>query len=263
MRPATKTLLIAATKTDPNRNEPRPEMRYMGGYAEHRPEMHSGGYADHQQEMTYGGYEEIENRRGRQPRDDRGRYMPKNEMRMGEPMDYSYPEDNYAALPHMPSRTEPPRYEEPRRAMNRIGFNADPEVRTDYAARTEYPRMNEMEHRKSEARMGHGKSNGDYKLTREDADEWMRDLENEDGSRGAHWTFDQVRQVMGQKNVSADPVTFYAVLNMIYSDYGKVFRKYGMADKLDFYVDMAKAFIEDKDAVPDKAAAYYEHIVKR
>lgn len=242
MKPVTKALLLTA-------NPPEPR---MGGYGYHEPEMRNGGY----------GHYEIEDRRGRQPRDDRGRYMPKNEMRMGEPMDYSYPEDNYAALPHMPSRTEPPRYEDPHRPMNRIGFNADPEVRTDYAARTEYPRMNEMEHRKSETHIGHGKSSGDYKLTREDAEEWMRGLENEDGSKGAHWTFEQVRQVMGQKNVSADPISFYVVLNMIYSDYGKVFRKYGMADKLDFYVDMAKAFIDDKDAVPDKAAAYYEHIVK-
>lgn len=254
MRPATKALLVAATKPENDRRE-----EYRG---ERRNEMRYGGY-DRPTDMHYGGYDEIEDRRGRQRRDDRGRYMPKNEMRMGEPMEREEPEDNYVPTPYMPSRREPPRYEEPRRPMNRIGFETDTETRTDYPMRADYPRMNEMEHRKSEAHMGHAKSGGDYKLTREDADEWMRDLENEDGSRGAHWTFDQVRQVMGQKNVSADPITFYVVLNMIYSDYGKVFRKYGMADKLDFYVDMAKAFIEDKDAVPDKAAAYYEHIVKR
>lgn len=234
MKMATKALLVSANKPEPMRR-----------------------YEDH---------EGIENRKGKQPRDDRGRYLPKNEMRMNDPEwnDEKMPqEESEYRYPIIPSREEIVRYDNSPRQMNRIGFNTGDEMRTDYATNLVYPRMNEMEHHKSDMHAGHGKSSGEYKLTREDADEWMHALENEDGSHGAHWTFEQVRQVMGQKNVSADPLTFYVVLNMIYSDYGKVFRKYGMADKLDFYVDMAKAFIEDKDAVPDKAAAYYEHIVRR
>lgn len=31
---------------------------------------------------------------------------------------------------------------------------------------------------------------------------------------------------------------------------------------MEYYVDMAKAWIDDQDAVPDKAAAYYTHVVK-
>ena len=48
----------------------------------------------------------------------------------------------------------------------------------------------------------------------------------------------------------------------MYSDYSKVFKKYGVGDKLDFYVDMAKAFIEDKDAQPGKLRRYYTYVVK-
>ena len=34
------------------------------------------------------------------------------------------------------------------------------------------------------------------------------------------------------------------------------------ASKIEFYADMAKAFLDDKDAQPDKLARYYEYIVK-
>ena len=55
---------------------------------------------------------------------------------------------------------------------------------------------------------------------------------------------------------------FWVALNMIYSDYVKVAKKFGVGDKIDFYVDMAKAFLDDKDAGPDKLARYYKYIVR-
>ena len=94
------------------------------------------------------------------------------------------------------------------------------------------------------------------------ADHWMRGLQNEDGSQGPHWSLDQVKQVMAQKGVHADPFEFFAVLNSMYADYCKVFKKYGVGDKLDFYIDMAKAFIDDKDAGANKVVKYFENIVK-
>ena len=33
-------------------------------------------------------------------------------------------------------------------------------------------------------------------------------------------------------------------------------------DTIDFYVDMAKAFLDDKDAGPDKLAKYYQYVVR-
>ena len=35
-----------------------------------------------------------------------------------------------------------------------------------------------------------------------------------------------------------------------------------MGGSLEFYIDMAKAFLDDKDAQPDKLMHYYESIVK-
>ena len=49
---------------------------------------------------------------------------------------------------------------------------------------------------------------------------------------------------------------------MIYSDYVKVAKKHGVGDKIDFYADMAKSFLCDKDAPKDKLARYYEYIVR-
>src|SRR5699024_12546110 len=46
----------------------------------------------------------------------------------------------------------------------------------------------EMSHRSSRADMGHAESNGYMPLTMDMADMWMKGMNNEDGSKGAHWT---------------------------------------------------------------------------
>lgn len=145
--------------------------------------------------------------------------------------------------------------------MNQIGFKIPPEMEKTYQMDASYQNRNEMEHSRSDMQMGRGESHS--KLTKEMADQWMQGLQNEDGSQGPHWSLDQVKQVMAQKGVHADPFEFFAVLNSMYADYCKVFKKYGVGDKLDFYIDMAKAFIDDKDAGANKVVKYFENIVKQ
>lgn len=99
-------------------------------------------------------------------------------------------------------------------------------------------------------------------LTMEDAEEWVNSMSNEDGTHGAHWTIDQVKQVMAQRKIDCDPVEMWAAMNMIYSDYYKAAKKHGVGGNLDFYIDMAKAFLDDKDARKNKISAYYEYIAK-
>lgn len=94
------------------------------------------------------------------------------------------------------------------------------------------------------------------------AEKWTRNMENEDGTIGPHWNIEQVKQVMAQKGINHDPWEFYAALNSVYSDYSKVLKKHGVGDKLDVYIDLAKAFMLDKDAQPEKLAKYFEYIVK-
>lgn len=89
----------------------------------------------------------------------------------------------------------------------------------------------------------------------------MRKLQNEDGTTGPHWSYDQATNLMRQKGYNFEPVEFYAALNIMYSDYCKVAKKLNV-NTVDFFASMAEAFLDDKDAVKDKMAAYYAHIAK-
>lgn len=94
------------------------------------------------------------------------------------------------------------------------------------------------------------------------AEQWAAGMENADGTAGPHWTLDQAKQIMAQKNVGGNPWKFWTALNATYSDLCEVFKKHGISN-LDAYVDFARAFwLEDEDAVPDKLAAYYTYVTK-
>lgn len=101
----------------------------------------------------------------------------------------------------------------------------------------------------------------DYELDEETAKEWTQRMENADGTKGPHWSVDQVKQVAAQKNISEDPLDFWVAINMMYSDYCVMAKKHNV-NTVDFYVDMAKAFLDDKDAKPDKLGRYYHAVVK-
>lgn len=148
--------------------------------------------------------------------------------------------------------------------MNKIGFaiSGEGEMRTPREFDHDY-RMDEMAYRKGGEHMtGYGASSSYIPFTKEMADEWSKHMDNEDGTRGAHWTLEQAKQVMAQHGIECDPAQFWVALNMIYSDYVKVAKKHGVGDKIDFYADMAKSFLCDKDAPEDKLARYYEYIVR-
>lgn len=109
---------------------------------------------------------------------------------------------------------------------------------------------------------GHSESTDIRPLDVETAEEWAADMDNEDGTHGPHWSMDQVRQLMAQRGITCPLPDFFAVLNAVYSDYVKVAKKHGVGGNMDYYVDMALAWLDDKDAVEDKAAAYYRYIVR-
>lgn len=94
------------------------------------------------------------------------------------------------------------------------------------------------------------------------AQEWTRSMRREDGGTGPKWTMEQARSLMTQIGAQGiQPAEFWAVLNAMYSDYCKVLKKFGM-DRTEIYAELARAWLDDKDAVSDKAAAYYRHVVK-
>ena len=104
---------------------------------------------------------------------------------------------------------------------------------------------------------------GDHetKLTREKAEEWVRKMSH----NGQMWTFEDAKRIgeeCGVKDDKQSQIDFYAALNMVASDYGKVARKYGIDDER-FYADLAMAFLHDEDGKrpSEKLAAFYKSVV--
>lgn len=98
-------------------------------------------------------------------------------------------------------------------------------------------------------------------LDEETAREWVESMIFSDGSKGPKWSLEQAEKMMTLVGAKCDPVEFWAILHAVYSDYSKVFKKYGM-DQPEIYASVAKAWLEDEDAVEDKAKAYFEHVVQ-
>lgn len=94
--------------------------------------------------------------------------------------------------------------------------------------------------------------------------EWAKEMQNADGSSGAHWSMEDTETVRKARNINdCKPEDFWIAMNMMYSDYQGVAKKYGI-DKPEFYADMARGFLTDKDSKQgrEKLEAYYEYVVK-
>lgn len=77
----------------------------------------------------------------------------------------------------------------------------------------------------------------------------------------ARWTMEQTTAAMKKQGYNDDPVAFYAVMNAMFSDYGKTIAKHGL-DKTEFWADIAHDFIHDADAADDKVERYWQDIVE-
>lgn len=97
------------------------------------------------------------------------------------------------------------------------------------------------------------------KLTMQQAGTWVNSMKNADGSVGAHWTMEQTEQFRAQRGIDCSPVDFWVTMNMMYSDYCKAAKK-NNTSTVDFFVDMAKAFLDDADARPGKLTLYYRYV---
>lgn len=93
-------------------------------------------------------------------------------------------------------------------------------------------------------------------FTQEDAENWVHHM-----TPAARWTMEQTTAVMNQRGYHHKPCVFWAVMNSLYSDYGNTMKKYN-ADLPDIWADLANDWLEDDDAVEDKAGKYYRDIVK-
>lgn len=255
-----------------------------GRYAEDNDARRMGN--DHSTHM--GGYDREMNDQPemRRRRDSRGRYMEGGEMaRMaydgGNEMAYRpWPEPHippYLDTPGMNYRAEaePSRMRDSNVVNIRdyqdkrlIGFGmaGENEMEGDmrqYGRRYDPNRMTASHGQRKHYEMGgaEGEEDGEH-LTREKAEKWAKSMKSEDGKPGPRWPYNEIKQYAANFGVQGEEVVdFFAVMNALYSDYCKVAKKYGV-DKVDFWADLAKAFMHDKDAVPDKVMAYYECIAK-
>lgn len=105
------------------------------------------------------------------------------------------------------------------------------------------------------------------RLDKETAEKWVRNMRNEDPNRrsGARWSMEELKPMalkFGIKPESEEFVEFYAMVNAMYSDYSDVAKKFNITSP-EYYGMMAKAWMDDKDAVPNKTAMYYECIVAK
>ena len=107
----------------------------------------------------------------------------------------------------------------------------------------------------------------ELKLTKTEMREWKEDLQNADGTHGAHFELPQIEQAaqsLGLQMKNYDIKDLCLAANMLYSDYCAAL---GVAKDREaiIYTKMAKAFLDDPDASVkgrEKLAAYYIAIVE-
>lgn len=127
------------------------------------------------------------------------------------------------------------------------------------------PKMHHGSERRQEHTMGHSEGHGGGEhLTREEAEEWVDGMHGADGSKGGRWKLPEIKQYAGNFGIQGEEkiIEFFAVMNAMYTDYCKVAKKFGV-DKVEFYADLAKAFMDDKDAMPGKVKTYFECIAMK
>ena len=107
------------------------------------------------------------------------------------------------------------------------------------------------------------------KMSHKDIENWKRHLKNQDGTTGEHFKKEQVMQAARQIGVNPEENCnqhiLGLVMNMRYSDYCAVAKKFGL-DRPDFYAELAKAFLNDKDfegEPEEKVYLYYKCIAEQ
>ena len=134
----------------------------------------------------------------------------------------------------------------------------------------QFRRRNEMHGGGSSGKMmqqGGAEGAQKKKLTWDMAEEWVENMQNEDEAKpmGGKYDMEKAKAMarkVGMSTAGQRFVDFYAIVNAMYSDYHEVAMKHGV-DNADFYADLAKAWLEDADAVQNKAYVYYECLVEK
>lgn len=104
-----------------------------------------------------------------------------------------------------------------------------------------------------------------HELSHAQLQQWVQDMYS-DGKTGARWTVEETTAVAKSHNVTMsgfDACDFWVAMNMMDSDYGAVFKKFGMQNNVDFYVCMTCAFLMDEDTQGAKENLYYKWLSRK
>lgn len=173
----------------------------------------------------------------------------------------TYPMRGYAGWPEY---DEPYGYDEPEGRMRRYSNGR-------FAPRAGYDEdAHDGEARKigfgEPERMGAAwteRERAPMRLNRFYAKKWVDGLESADGKRGGKWTYDEAKKLLMQHGIPEEKLCeYWAVMCALYSDYSAVLKRYNVSTP-EIYVELARAFIDDPDAEDNKAARYFEHIVRK
>ena len=246
MRMPAKVLLMRGARNEGNRNEGnrnegnRNERNRMEGEMNERMEM---------------------NEMRRYRRYDDGRFAPRSEYDRSEMYGAEMRGNRSRSEMYDRSETENPRRERGENMDGGYKIGRD-DMRMDrnYPMERPYSHKEEIGFRSGKKERGRASSN--MSMDEDTAMEWAENMQHADGSKGIKWQYERAEQLMKQVGFQGDPMEFFVILNAMYSDYCKAAKKFGV-DRPDFYAELAKAWLDDKDAEDGKAMLYYEYIVKK
>lgn len=94
----------------------------------------------------------------------------------------------------------------------------------------------------------------------------VQKMQNEDGTKGQHWSLEEAVALANQHGVDVHGGKFnkydwYVALNMIYSDFYKVIMTLAGTNRTKFFVDFAKAWLQDKDVEEGKMWYYFKYVI--
>lgn len=91
-------------------------------------------------------------------------------------------------------------------------------------------------------------------------------MENEDGSKGPHWSVEETTSVANQMGINlksgkCNKWDWYVAMNMIYSDFYKAVLNITGNSNAKYFAELTKAWLHDKDIEEGKMWNYYIHIM--
>lgn len=74
---------------------------------------------------------------------------------------------------------------------------------------------------------------------------------------GEHWSYETVKKFIEDKGIYNKCISYYLVMNMVYNDYYDVATNFGHQSDVEFYYELANAFINDEDGKKFKVERYF------